>query len=288
MKKIFFIFLTIFLISCTQNLQQKENTAFNVQEQTTEKIENEIIVEPEQIISEPATKTTKQTSNGKEITYGYSDTNKLLNIGDAVLTKKISVIYKGDKIASINGDVITYDNNNRLSQIKTAKGNWYFEYVMNKLARIKLGTAGGSEFSYDGETIKSFTKGNLATNIKYDDKNRIRSYDSGDTEFIVGYWKDNKIISFKGNRAVQSLAVSYGPNYPPFQANIISDIDKSTFTSAYTDTLYSSVDIYLYCKYIYRPDLKFDPISYTLYTNYFGGNLEDYILNSYLCETYET
>jgi len=286
MKYLFLIF--ILLIACSNNVIEQ-------------KVEQEIIQEPihtetiAQITSDPITKTVKQVINNKEYQYGFSDDNRLLRINDIkfiydsgrlVSFGNNKLGYEGDKLVSIGDFSLTYTANH-LSSVSSSK-NWYFDYVMGNLDKIRLGVSGGTSFNYNSDRIKSFNRGNLITNIKYDDKVRIRSFDSGDSELILGYWRDNKLISLTGSLAQKSLTISYGPDYPPFEAKFVSDSDNSIFTSAYTENLYSAVDFYLYCNYIYRPELLFDGISYSIFINYFNGSVEDYVLNTFLCGVYES
>ena len=150
--------------------------------------------------------------------------------------------------------------------------------------------AGETSIDYDKQgKIKYLTRGLITTNVYFDDKNRVRNFDADDTKFIIGYWRDNKVISLTGMTFGQGLTVSYGPDYPPLQAKMIyENNDNSVFTAAYTDTLYTAVDQYVYCKYIRRlKELLFEGISYAFYVNYFKGDLAGYLQMQFACIPYE-
>lgn len=85
------------------------------------------------------------------------------------------------------------------------------------------------------------------------------------------------------------MTVSYGPDFPPFEAGIISPDDKSKFTAAYTDALYKVVDEYVYCRHVRRlKEVLFEGISYAFYVNYFKGDLAGYIAMQFKCVPYES
>ena len=148
---------------------------------------------------------------------------------------------------------------------------------------------GETKLDHDKEgKIISLTRGLKKTEVFYDDKNRVRNFDADDTKFIFGYWRDDKVISLTGKTFGAGLGLSYGPDYPPFEAKLVHVDDDSTFTSAYTETLYTVVDDYVYCVHVRRlKDLLFEGISYAFYVNYFKGDLPGYIARHFICLPYE-
>ena len=159
----------------------------------------------------------------------------------------------------------------------------------DNLRAVRRGVAGKTEFDYDDNgMIKRITHGPV-TNVFYDDRNRVRNFDADDTQFIAGYWRDDKVISFSGKTFGQGLTVSYGPVHPPFEAKVIYSGDDSVFTAAYTNTLYKVVDDYVYCKYVRRlKDVSFDGVSYAFFVNYFKKGLPEYLAMQSACVPYES
>jgi hypothetical protein len=160
---------------------------------------------------------------------------------------------------------------------------------LDQISKVRRGVAGATSFEYDNKgLLKSISRGPIVTNVFFDDRGRIRNFDADDVQFIIGYWRDDKVIALSGKTFGQGLSVSYGPDYPPFAAKMIFIDDSSTFTSAYTDTLYEVVDEYVYCKYVRRlKDVLFDGLSYLFYVNYFKGDLPGYLAMHFACIPYE-
>ena len=149
------------------------------------------------------------------------------------------------------------------------------------------GLAGKTSIDYYKDNkIKYITRGSITSDTHYDDKGRLRSIGFGNAEIILGYWRDNKLIKITGRTYGKGMEVSYGPDYPPFNAKIISSDDNSEFTSTDTESLYKIVDLYLYCQYIRRLPVLFDGNSFTFFANYFGNNVQEYFIMNELCEIY--
>ena len=122
----------------------------------------------------------------------------------------------------------------------------------------------------------------------YDERGRIRNFDGDDVKFILGYWRDDKLISLTGKTFGIGLTVSYGPELPPKGALIVHEGDDSRFTSNDTSAIYSVVDQYLYCKYIRRlKSLPFEGHSFAFYSTYFNGTVADYFRQNYVCVAFE-
>lgn len=261
--------------------------------------------------AEPATRTVKQTGSIGTFVYGLSEDNRIVNIEKT--GSKWKYEYENGKLAEINGPQnieflyeqnklsaidfgatklqFKYDSRGRLVEIKGAQETLHVDYdSLDQIRGIRRGVAGETSIDYDKEgKIKYLTRGKVTTNVFFDDKNRVRNFDADDTKMIFGYWRDDKLISLSGMTFGGGLTVSYGPDYPPFEANIISSEDKSKFTAAYTDTLYKVVDEYMYCKYVRRlKEVLFEGISYAFYVNYFKGDLAGYIAMQFKCVPYES
>ncbi len=264
----------------------------------------------EQSSAEPATRTVKQEGSLGTVVYGLTEDNRVVRIEktDAVweylyengrLTEirgpeNVEFMYQRGKLASVDSGPLKlefrYDSRGRLVEVKGFKETLHMEYDSLDLLRgVKRGVAGETGIDYDKQgKIKYLTRGLVTTNVYFDDKGRVRNFDADDVKFILGYWRDGKIISLTGKTFGAGLTASYGPGYPPFEADIISSEDASKFTSPYTDTLYKVVDTYLYCKHVRRlKDVLFDGISYTFYVNYFKGDLPGYLAMQFACVPYE-
>lgn len=264
--------------------------------------------------TEPATRTVKQEGTLGTFVYGLTEDNRVVRIEKTGATWEYH--YDNGKLTEITGpeDIVfsynqgtlsdikkgplnvhlTYDARNRLIEAKGYKETLYAEYdTENHLRGVKRGVAGQTGIDYDKKgLVKYLTRGQITTNVFFDDKSRVRNFDADDTKFIIGYWRDSKVISLTGITFGQGLTVSYGPDYPPLEAKIIYEnkdaADNSVFTAAYTDTLYTIVDQYTYCKYIRRlKDVFFEGTSYVFYSNYFKGDLAGYLQMQFACIPYE-
>lgn len=270
----------------------------------------ETAVPRQQLAVEPATRTVKQSGTIGTFIYGLTEDNRLTNIektganweykyengqlAEITGPQDIRFMYLKDRLDTIDFGPTSlqfkYDSRSRLVEVKGAQETLHVDYdSLDQIRGIRRGVAGETNFDYDKQgKIKYVTRGPVTTNVFMDDKNRIREFDADDTKMILGYWRDNKIISMTGKTFGPGVAVSYGPDYPPFEADVISAEDNSEFTSAYTDTLYKVVDEYVYCKYMRRlKDVLFEGLSYAFYVNYFKGDLAGYIAMQSKCLPYE-
>ena len=259
---------------------------------------------------EPATRTVKQTGSLGTFIYGLTEDNRVVSIdktgaewkfvyengrlAEIVGSQNIEFLYEQGKLSAVDSGAsklsLRYDSRGRLVEVKGGQQTLYIDYNTLDLVRsVKRNAVVSASFEYDDKGImKSLSRGSIITGIFFDDKDRVRNFDADDTKFILGYWRDDKLISLTGKTFGQGVAVSYGPDYPPFKADVISGEDNSIFTAAYTDTLYTAVDEYLYCKYVRRlKDVLFDGISYAFFVNYFKGDLADYIAMQFRCIPYE-
>jgi len=269
----------------------------------------EPVVAPSSLKEEPVTRTVKQTGSLGTFVYGLSEDNRILSIEKTGALWKYK--YENGRLASISGpqniDFIynktklgaihsgpnrlnfMYDLRDRLVEVKGAQETLHMDYdSIDEIRAVRRGIAGETSIDYDKKgKIKYLTRGPVTTNVYFDDRNRVRSFDAGDSKFILGYWRDDKLISLTA--LGPGVAVSYGPDYPPFEADVISASDNSQFTAAYTDTLYKVVDEYIYCQYVRAlKDVLFEGTSYTVYVNYFKGDMAGYLAMQYRCIPYES
>jgi hypothetical protein len=267
-------------------------------------------VQKEDAKFEPATRTVKQSGSLGTFIYGLAEDNRVVSVDKTGAAWKfvyengrlveitgpqnIEFLYERGKLTAIDSGasklMLKYDARERLVEVKGGQQTLYIDYNTLDLVRsVKRNAVVSASFDYDDKGVmKSLSRGPILTGIFFDDRGRVRNFDADDTKFILGYWRDDKLISLTGKTFGQGLAVSYGPDYPPFRADVKSEGDDSTFTAAYTDTLYAVVDEYLYCKYIRRlKDVLFDGISYVFFVSYFKGDLADYIAMQFRCVPYE-
>ncbi len=279
-------------------------------EKPVEHIEPPVVQPSADVKVEPATRTVKQTGSIGTFIYGLTEDNRVVSIDKTGASWKfiyengrlaeitgpqnIEFLYEQGKLSAIDSDasklLLRYDSRGRLVEVKGGQQTLYIDYNSLDLVRsVKRNAVVSASFEYnDKGVVKSLSRGPIPTNVFFDDKGRVRNFDADDTKFILGYWRDDKLISLTGKTFGKGVAVSYGPDYPPFKADIISGDDNSIFTSAYTDTLYKAVDEYLYCKYVRRlKDVLFEGISYAFFVNYFNGSLADYIAMQFRCVPYE-
>jgi hypothetical protein len=259
---------------------------------------------------EPATRTVKQTGKLGTVVYGLTEDERVVRVektgavweytyqkGKLVEIsgpQEVDFFYEKGKLSAIDLGAtklrFEYDVAGRLVDVTGGKENLHMEYdSLNLLRSVKRGVAGETNIDYDKQgMIKYLTRGLVTTDLFYDDKQRVRNFDADDTKFILGYWRDDKLISLSGKTFGPGLTLSYGPDHPPFEATLIYSEDDSKFTSAYTDTLYEVVDDYIYCKYVRRlKEVLFEGISYAFYVNYFGGDIAGYLAMQFVCLPYE-
>jgi hypothetical protein len=263
-----------------------------------------------QLKSEPATRTVKQTGSLGTFVYGLTEDNRLVRIektgavweyhyengrlAEITGPQNIEFLYVQGKLSAIDTEtsklIFKYDSRDRLVEVKGGKETLYIDYdTIDRIHQVRRGVAGATGFVYDDKNfVKTVLRGPIETPVFFDDRNRVRNFDADDTKFIIGYWRDDKVISLTGKTFGRGVAVSYGPDYPPFEADIIYAEDDSRFTSAYTDTLYKITDEYVYCKYVRRlKDLLFEGLSFVFYENYFKGGLAGYFAMQFACIPYE-
>lgn len=252
-----------------------------------------------------AVKTVAQDEKGNRKYYGYDEQGRLVNFESD--KGSWSFIYDKDRITKILGPrdylldfgsgeiveqgkfiTVEHDDRGRLVLIGL-NPPLHFEWDSNDDLRIVTrGVSGKTSLDYDDEhNVKYITRGSVTSNVRYDDKDRVRVINADDVSYIVGYWKDSKLMKVTGSLQGEGMEVSYGPDYPPTAAEIISAQDETEFTAPDTETLYSTVDMYIYCNYVRRLPVPFDGVSYSLFNNYFNGTVEDYIVLNKLCEVFE-
>jgi hypothetical protein len=303
MKKII-ILLLFLLIACRPDYVPEKTPEPTVMPRV------ETAVPEQQLSVEPATRTVKQSGTIGTFIYGLTEDNRLASIektganweykyengqlAEISGPQDIRFMYDKSRLAAIDFGAtklqFKYDSRSRLVEVKGAQETLHVEYdSLDQIRGIRRGVAGETNIDYDKQgKIKYVTRGAITTNVFMDDKNRIREFEADDTKMILGYWRDNKIISMTGKTFGPGVAVSYGPNHPPFEAKVISAEDNSKFTSAYTDALYQVVDDYVYCKYMRRlKSVLFEGLSYAFYVNYFKGDLAGYIAMQFKCLPYE-
>ncbi|MBW2969558.1 hypothetical protein KY319_00340 [Candidatus Woesearchaeota archaeon] len=300
MKKI--VFLLLLLVACApvEEVPVSEPPA-----PVVEKVVQEPVVEK---FVDPVVRTVKQSGTNKNFVYGLSGDNRVLRVEKNVLwefvyekgllseikgPESFEFLYDNGKLSSIDLGAtkifFDYDARDRLVEVRGFKETLYMEYdSWDRLRRVKRGASGKTDFDYyeDGG-IKRISHG-IVTNVFYDDKFRVRNFDADDSKFIIGYWRDDKVISLTGRTFGRGLLVSYGPDHPPFEAKVIFESDDSVFSSADTAALYGVVDDYVFCNYIRRlKDVSFDGVSYAFFVNYFKKGLPEYLAMNFVCVPYE-
>ena len=271
----------------------------------------EVVIAPSAPIieKEDATRTVRQ-SGSASAKFGLTEDNRILKVEKTGSTWDVR--YENGKLSELNGPrpveflyvqgqlsaidlgsmklQFRYDSRGRLNEVKGAQETLYFDYdTLDRLRVVRRGIAGKTQIDYGkNDSISAIIRGQVETKVFYDERGRLRNFDADDTKFILGYWRDDKLISLTGKTFGRGLAVSYGPNYPPREAKLAHESDNSVFSAAYESTLYRVVDEYLYCRYVRRlPDLLFDGISYAFFVDYFKGDVAQYIAMQYYCRIYE-
>lgn len=265
---------------------------------------------PATISAEPVTRTIKQAGGFGTFIHGLSEDNRILQVQK--LGEEWNYTYRNKRLIEISGsddieffytqgvlsgvDIgkvnmqFVYDQAGRLKEVKGSRETVYLDYdSLNRITKVRRGVSGATSFEYDkNNQITAFVKGDKKTLVIRDDRNRLRNFDGDDTKFIMGYWKDDRLISLTGQMFGQGLSVSYGPQYPAFEASVINAEDDSVFKAAYSDSLYKVVDQYLYCKYVRRlKDVPFEATSFIFYTTYFNATPVDYFAMEAACKPYE-
>jgi|GEM_PF-2436030 len=302
---VFTIFLLI--IACRTETEQKPIPQEIVQEQIIIP-ENASINSPQ--VADPIVRAVKQTGSITS-TYGLTKDNRIRTIEKN--NEKWEYIYQKGKLSEIKGPtnieffydqgkihqiktpdttlLFHYDQFDRLSHITGGRETIYFSYdSQNNIRTVNRGVAGETALSYDKNgNIKEIERAKRITKLYYDDRNRVRQFDGDETQLILGYFRDDKLISLTGNTFGQGLAVSYGPGHPPLEAKIVYGSDTNMITSSETESLYKITDDYLYCNYGRRlPDILFEGNSFAIFKNYYNGTMSEYLIKQYMCVPYET
>lgn len=271
-------------------------------------IETQVINTPEAI--EPVVKNVVQTGT-QNANYGFTRDNKLRTIEKD--GQKWEYVYQKGKLTEIKGPknveffydqgklhqikegaksiIFNYDQAERLSSITGGRETIYFSYdTAQNLRTVNRGVAGETAFNYDkNNNVKEIERSKRITTLYYDDGDRVRQFDGDETQLILGYFKDDKLISLTGNVQGKGMTVSYGPSQPPIEAKLMHGADSYTITSSDTNALYQVVDEMIYCKQVRRlPDLLFEGVSFAFYDNYYNGTITDYFFKHYTCAPYET
>ena len=228
----------------------------------------EVVIAPSAPIieKEDATRTVRQ-SGSASAKFGLTEDNRILKVEKTGSTWDVR--YENGKLSELNGPrpveflyvqgqlsaidlgsmklQFRYDSRGRLNEVKGAQETLYFDYdTLDRLRVVRRGIAGKTQIDYGkNDSISALIRGQVETKVFYDDKGRLRNFDADDTKFILGYWRDDKLISLTGKTFGRGLAVSYGPDYPPREAKLAHESDNSVFSAAYESTLYRVVDEYL-------------------------------------------
>jgi hypothetical protein len=296
--------ILLLLVACATAQEPQVNK--KVQEEP-KLIETPVVNTPESI--DPVVKNVVQTG-AQNANYGFTKDNKLriiekdgqkweYNYQKGKLTeikgpKNIEFFYDQGKLHQIKSDgtslIFNYDQAERLSSITGGRETIYFGYdTAQNLRTVNRGVAGETAFNYDkNNDIKEIERAKRITTLYYDDRKRVRQFDGDETQLILGYYKDDKLISLTGNVQGKGTTASYGPSHPPFEAKIIEGAGSSVLTSSDTNALYQVVDDVIYCKQLRRlPDILFEGVSYAFYDNYYNGTITDYFFKHYTCAPYE-
>lgn len=256
------------------------------------------------------TRTVKQESSSGVVQYGLTEDNELIyvkknkdvwnfkyelgKLSEITGPENIEFLYRQGKLDAVDLGArkvqFDYDARNRLVKLTGLQYPVYVDYdSKDRITAVRRGISGKTSVDYDSrERISAISRGPKVMNVYYDEKNRTRGFDGDDTHFIIGYWKDNKIISLTGRTFGTGLSVSYGPDLPPTESLIVHAEDDSRFTASYTDTIYRVTDLYLYCRYIRRlKTIPFEGQSYAVFKDYFDGDIVDYFKMNYVCRAIE-
>ncbi|RMD58647.1 hypothetical protein D6825_00115 [Candidatus Woesearchaeota archaeon] len=301
------LFFLISLTACTSDVESRVQPSGEkraVYEQKSESSNLSYVFQ-----TDFPTRTVAQSGKLGMVDYGLSEDDRLLYVKKTGAEWNLS--YSKGRLVEIKGsksidfvremsrlvriDVgarnleFIYDQAGRLVQVRGGPVPIYIEWdSFGNVRSVRRGASAGTEFTYDDNgRIKFIRRGGVSTRAFYDDKSRLRNLDTGESKLILGYWRDDKLISFSGKTFGQGLTVSYGPVYPPREAQIVHSEDDSKFSAAYTSTLYKVVDDYIYCKYARRlKSLEFEGLSFAIFRQYFGGDIVDYFAMNYACIPY--
>lgn len=259
---------------------------------------------------ESPTRTVRQSGVRGSVVYGLTEDDRLVRVEKPggvwevaydegrVRTlsgpQEVSFSYDQERLSAIDaGETklqFSYDSSGNVKEVAGGRETLHADYDANgHLREVRRGVAGATRMDYDDAgNIATITRGQLPMALSYDDRDRLRKIDTGNSHLILGFWRDDKLSSLSGNLFGQGLSLSYGPDYPPFEAELVHEEDASVFSSAYTSTLYAVVDEYVYCKYVRRYDnVLFDGVTFAVFRNYVGGDLSEYIEMQYRCVMYE-
>lgn len=304
MRRLLVLVFLVFLISCSVRPPLEEPII-------VEDKEDEPMVEVEPVLDDSfddvaVTKTVRQEHSGGATHFGLTDDNRLASVKrtgedweykyeqgrlvEITGPENIEFFYRQGLLDSIDLGSrklrFIYGVRDRLQKIEGGQYTIYIDYdSYDRPSAVRRGISGKTDIDYkDDNRFESISRGPKIMNVYYDEKDRLRGFDGDDTHFIMGYWKDDKLVSLSGKTFGTGLMASYGPDLPPTESLIVHADDDSRFVASYTDTIYAVTDLYLYCKYIRRlKSVPFEGQSYAFYATYFNGTIADYFKMNYVC-----
>ncbi len=216
----------------------------------------------------------------KNTIFRYDDAGNLIRVNDLLLEYEDGLLKK-----SIDGsEIVVFEYfSGLLKKIKSKTEYTTFTYdIAGTLTSVEKNTNPAAMLKYDkGNSIYEIEKAGSVFKLYYDDKGKLKDVDMSDNHIIIGRGKESRLTSLTGQLYGQGEMFDYMDD----RIKVISNVEPSEFTGPDNLRL-KAFNLYLICTRIKQLDVAFDVIPYAIVRNYFGMDVDDYVLNNYFCEAF--
>lgn len=225
-------------------------------------------------------------SSTKTVVLEYADGN-LVRIDDAI--KPILFFYDGHGTLlsaqkGIQRWVFTYTSKGRLLTMDNGEHLEVSHNSKGLLSAVSRDGGTTTEFEYDDQNrTKAYYRNDYKTTAFYDSDGRLARLDRDDDHLVIAYWRYNLLSSLSGTLYGLKETVNYGPT----SVKLVSNTEENEFVSEHPEdeqARMQAFNTFLYCTRFRKLPVLFDGQSWTLYREYFRGNITDYVQNGFICD----
>jgi YD repeat-containing protein len=302
MKRLCILLALLVLAACVPEPQEKARPAPTPGEEAA------ATPQPlgERVIPYPYFKVFRE-QEGLQQLWGYDKEGRLIIINDSARTVVLTYDAEG-RITSIDDGVkpmtFFHDNNGRLLRAEQGPLHWLFTYTSKgallsvqgketlrvahdskgRLSSVTRGGGASTEFTYDAlNRTKEMFRGAIATQLSYDDRNRLTLLSREDDHLVLAYWRENLLSSISGTMYGLKETVNYGPG----EITLVSNVEETVFRSEYaqdTQPRFDAFNTFLFCTRFRKLPVTFDGQSWVLYHEYLKGNITEYLNAGFVCD----
>lgn len=241
--------------------------------------------------------------SGKKSFYGFNNKLNLVAFADgtrqAILEYSndgvLQAITAGERVMKFNvnprGQLTRINDGYDVIQLKYDFNGWLknadypyeklaFQFdAMGRLMTFKRGEGYETKFTYYKDKLDSFVKEGTVTKVVHNADGFIKGFTTDDSYFVLNYGKDNLLSYLAGAKYGLGETISYNTN----DESIVSSTDDSIFTGEPETARIAALNLYLTCAKFKKLPVLFDPLAYSLYTNYFKQDIVAYLVNNFVC-----